>query len=261
METRIATLLERQRSLAQTADRMAPGLADRLTAFVSRLKTGVAALRARAEAIAGQALHHGAGDGSRRGEPKRTLGRPPVVAGVAGLIALVAIGSGLVARRARPPVEAALTPLKSEVPVAMAASSSVLPSPPVDVPIPTAPTPVATDAPAAPGVNRGARPASREARASTPATRARARRPQPAGGDPGAPPVFTGGLAVRSNPAGGTVFLDRRRVGETPLRLRGVTAGTHVIWIESPGHARWTTAVQVNANKVVTVTATLEPRR
>jgi hypothetical protein len=65
---------------------------------------------------------------------------------------------------------------------------------------------------------------------------------------------------VQSNPAGGTVFLDRQRVGETPLRLRGVAAGTHVIWIESPGHARWTTAVQVNTNKVVTVTATLKPR-
>ena len=66
---------------------------------------------------------------------------------------------------------------------------------------------------------------------------------------------------MRSNPAGGIVFLDRQRVGVTPLQLTGVTAGTHVIWIESPGHARWTSAVQVNTNKLVTVTATLEPRR
>jgi len=80
-------------------------------------------------------------------------------------------------------------------------------------------------------------------------------------GDPSAPPVFAGALAVQSNPAGGTVFLDRQRVGETPLQLTSVTAGAHVIWIESPGHARWTTAVQVNTNKLAKVSATLEPRR
>ena len=39
------------------------------------------------------------------------------------------------------------------------------------------------------------------------------------------------------------------------------TAGAHAIWIESPGHARWTAAVQVNTNKLVKVSATLEPRR
>jgi hypothetical protein len=202
------------------------------------------------------------GDGSRLGEPKRTIGRLAVATGVVGILALVVVGSGLPARRARPPVQAAVTQHKSEAHIATAASSPVLPSPAVDVPIPPAPTPLATAAPTTPRVIPAAtKSASRKERSSKAATQDRARRPQPAGGDPSAPPVFAGALAVQSNPAGGTVFLDRQRVGETPLQLTGVTAGAHVIWIESPGHARWTTAIQVNTNKLVKVSATLEPRR
>ena len=289
VEIRIATLLERQQSLAQAADRIAPGLADadRLAAVVSRVKTPIAALLAReksitkaAEPIVGQALHDRAdepaapfplvsvdaggsnGDGSRLGEPKRTIGRLAVATGVIGLLALVVVGSGLVARRARPPVQAAGAQHKSEAHIATAASSPVLPSPAVDVPIPPAPAPLATAAPTTPRVIPAAtKSASRKATSSKAATQDRARRPQPAGGDPSASPVFAGALAVQSNPAGGTVFLDRQRVGKTPLQLTGVTAGAHVIWIESPGHARWTTAVQVNTNKLVKVIATLEPQR
>ena len=289
VKTRIAALLAREQSLAHAADRIAPGLAeaDRLAAVVSRVKTRIAALLARehsltqaAEPIVGQALHDRAdepaapfplvsvdaggsnGDGSRLGEPKRTIGRLAVATGVVGILALVVVGSGLAARRARPPVQAAVTQHKSEAHIATAASSPVLPSPAVDVPIPPAPTPLATAAPTTPRVIPAAtKSASRKATSSKAATQHRARRPQPAGGDPSAPPVFAGALAVQSNPAGGTVFLDRQRVGETPLQLTGVTAGAHVIWIESPGHARWTTAVQVNTNKLVKVSATLEPRR
>ncbi len=289
VETRIATLLEREHSLTQAAERIGPGLAeaDRLAAVVSRVKTRIAALLARehsltqaAEPIVGQALHDRAdepaapfplvsvdaggsnGDGSRLGEAKRTIGRLAVATGVVGILALVVVGSGLAARWARPPVQAAVTQHKSEAHIATAASSPVLPSPAVDVLIPPAPTPLATAAPTTPRVIPAAtKSASRKATSSKAATQHRARRPQPAGGDPSAPPVFVGALAVQSNPAGGTVFLDRQRVGETPLRLTGVTAGAHVIWIESPGHARWTAAVQVNTNKLVKVSATLEPRR
>ena len=289
VEIRIATLLEREQSLAHAADRIAPGLAedDRLAAVVSRVKTRIAALLARehsltqaAEPIVGQALHDRAdepaapfplvsvdaggsnGDGSRLGEPKRTIGRLAVATGVIGILALVVVGSGLAARWARPPVQAAVTQHKSEAHIATAASSPVLPSPAVDVRIPQAPTPLATAAPTTPRVIPAAtKSASRKATSSKAATQHRARRPQPAGGEPSAPPVFVGALAVQSNPAGGTVFLDRQRVGETPLQLTGVTAGAHAIWIESPGHARWTAAVQVNTNKLVKVSATLEPRR
>jgi hypothetical protein len=288
VELRITTLLEREHLLTQAAERIAAGLAeaDRLAAVVSGVETRLAALLARehsltqaAEPIVGQALHDRAdepaapfplvsvdaggsnGDGSRLGEPKRTIGRLAVATGVVGILALVVVGSGLAARWARPPVQAAVTQHKSEAHIATAASSPV-PSPAVDVPIPPVPTPLATAAPTTPRVIPAAtKSASRKATSSKAATQHRARRPQPAGREPSAPPVFVGALAVQSNPAGGTVFLDRQRVGETPLQLTGVTAGAHAIWIESPGHARWTAAVQVNTNKLVKVSATLEPRR
>jgi hypothetical protein len=288
VEIRIATLLERQQSLAHAAARMAPGLAetDRLAAVVSRVKTRIAALLARehsltqaAEPIVGQVLHDRAdepaapiplvsvdagasnGDGSRLGEPKRTLGRRAVATSVIGILALVVVGSGLVARRARSPVQAAETQHKSEAHIATAASSPVLPSPAVDVPIPPAPTLLATAATTTPrAIPAATKSASGKTTSSKAGTQHRARRPQPAGGDPTAPPVFAGALAVQSNPAGGTVFLDRQRVGKTPLQLTGVTAGAHVIWIESPGHVRWTASVQVNTGKFVKVSATLEPR-
>ena len=238
VEARIATLREREHSLTQAAERIGPGMAeaDRLTAFMSRVKTRIAAL----DSVRSN------DDGSRLGEPTRPIGRLAVATAVLGGMALVALGSGLVARLVRPPSQAPVAQDKSEAPLAAAASRARL----------------ATAAPTKPGVIPAATmSAPRQATSSKAATQDRGRRAQPAGGDPSAPPVFAGALAVQSSPAGGTVFLDRRRVGETPLQLTGITAGSHVIWIESPGHARWTTAVQVNANKLVTVIATLERRR
>ena len=294
VEIRIATLLAREQSLAQAADRIAPGLttADRLAAVVSRVKTRIAALLAReqslthaAEPTVGQAFHERAdesaapfplvsvdaggsnGDGSRLGEPKRAIGGFAVATGLVAVLALVVFGSGLAPRWARSPVQAAVTQHKVEAQIATAASTPVLPSPAVDIPIPPAPTPLATAAPTTPSVIPAAiksasrKPTSRKATPSKAAARHRAQRPQPAGGEPSAPSVFAGALAVQSNPAGGTVFLDRQHVGETPLELTGVKAGAHVIWIESPGHARWTSAVQVNTDKLVKVSATLDPRR
>jgi hypothetical protein len=193
-------------------------------------------------------------DGSRRGRPKRPAGRLAVAAGMVGLLALVAVGGGLVARWSSSPAPAAVTQHVPEAPAAAPASSPELPSPDVDGTIPPAPTLLATTEP----VTRSVIPA-----ASAPASKARTQRRTRArriAGEPGAPPVFTGTLAVESNPAGGAVFLDRQRVGTTPLRLTGVTAGAHVIWIESRGHARWTASVQVNTGKVVRVRATLQPQ-
>jgi cell division protein FtsB len=282
VETRIATLLAREHLLTRTAERIVAGLAEvgRLAAVVSRVKTRIAALLARDDSlpaatgpIVGQPVHHRAvepaaplplvsvpaarskDDGSRLGEPKRTVGRLTIAAGVAGLLALVAAGSGLVARWARPAIPAAVTQPASEAQSAAAASIPVLSSPAVDGTTPPAPTLLATAEPMTPSVTPAA-----TASASKVRTQRRARTRQLAG-ESTAPPVFTGALAVESNPAGGAVFLDRQRVGTTPLRLTGVAAGAHVIWIESRGHARWTASVQVNTGKVVRVRATLQPQR
>jgi hypothetical protein len=192
------------------------------------------------------------GDRSGLGGLKGIMGRPALAAGLLALLAVVAVG-GLVARRPRLAVPA---PVTQHAPEGHIAAASTLPSP-----IPAATAAPTTAAPTKPGVLRAAtKSASGTSRSSKATTRQRTRSRQLVG-DPSPSPVFAGNLAVESNPAGGTVFIDRQRVGETPLRLTRLTAGSHVVWIESEGHARWTAAVQVNTDKLVRVNATLEPQR
>ena len=69
---------------------------------------------------------------------------------------------------------------------------------------------------------------------------------------------YVGALDVDSEPAGGVVFVDGRQVGETPLQLTELRAGSHVVRIERPGHERWTTAVLVAADKQTRVSAKLQ---
>ena len=72
---------------------------------------------------------------------------------------------------------------------------------------------------------------------------------------------FVGVLAVESVPTGAAVFINQQRVGETPLQLTQLRAGSHVIRIEQTGYERWTTAVLVPADKETRVSATLLPVR
>jgi hypothetical protein len=293
VETRIAALVEQEQSLTHTAERIAPSLADadRLAEVVSGLERRIATLLEQEQSltrrsILGQPDFHrdvypaaplpevsaeapeSKYEGSPFVWPKRTIGRWTVATAAVGLLAAVAVGSVLLARRPRPPVQAALTQHTTEQQM-VAASSPVLPSRALDVPISPAPISFATAAPVTPTII----PAAIESTSGTSQfsnvtphhrthqrTHQRTRSPQPAR-DQGTPPVYAGDLAVQSNPAGGTVFIDHRRVGETPLRLSRLTAGSHVIWIESEGHARWTAAVQVNTDKLVNVSATLQPER
>src|SRR5688572_14105778 len=89
------------------------------------------------------------------------------------------------------------------------------------------------------------------ARAPAPPTRAPARAaPQPAG--------YGGTLTIDSTPAG-DVFLNRERVGRTPVRLEKLRAGSHLIWIEREGYRRWTRVVAVTADRISRVTADLDP--
>jgi hypothetical protein len=156
---------------------------------------------------------------------------------------------GLVARRSPIAVPAPMTQHTSDGPIAAAS-------------VPPSPIPAAATAPTTPVLLPAAiKSASETSRSSKVTTRHRTRSRHHPVRDLRTPPVFAGDLAVQSNPVGGTVFIDRQRVGETPLRLTRLTAGSHVVWIESEGHARWTAAVQVNTHKLVRVNATLEPRR
>jgi hypothetical protein len=72
---------------------------------------------------------------------------------------------------------------------------------------------------------------------------------------------FMGDLGVQSVPTGAAVFINQRRVGETPLQLTRLRAGSHVIRIEYEGYQRWTAAVLVSADKETRVSAELQPVR
>lgn len=69
---------------------------------------------------------------------------------------------------------------------------------------------------------------------------------------------YVGTLSVDADPAG-EVFLNRERVGHTPLRLEKLRAGSHLVWIQREGYRRWTRVVAVPAGRVSRVSASLEP--
>jgi TolA-binding protein len=79
-----------------------------------------------------------------------------------------------------------------------------------------------------------------------------------------APPSRSGGyvgtLSIDASPAG-DVFLNRKSVGRTPVRLEQLRAGSHLVWIERDGYRRWTRVVPVTANNVSRVSAELDPIR
>jgi hypothetical protein len=69
-----------------------------------------------------------------------------------------------------------------------------------------------------------------------------------------------GTLEVQSDPAGAAVFVNRQRVGETPLQWPQLRAGWHVIWIEREGYQRWTAAAHVEADTITRVDVKLQPK-
>jgi hypothetical protein len=69
---------------------------------------------------------------------------------------------------------------------------------------------------------------------------------------------FVGTLAVESSPSGAAVFINRQRVGVTPLEVQGLQLGSRVIWIERAGYVRWTAAVDVSADRLTRVNAKLQ---
>ncbi len=53
------------------------------------------------------------------------------------------------------------------------------------------------------------------------------------------------------------MFINQRRVGETPLRFMRVSAGSHVVWVERQGYERWSSSVLVPDGQQIRVRATL----
>ena len=58
---------------------------------------------------------------------------------------------------------------------------------------------------------------------------------------------------------GAEVFVNRKRVGIAPVRVRNLRAGSHLVWVERDGYRRWTRVVTVPAARVTRVSADLEP--
>jgi hypothetical protein len=70
---------------------------------------------------------------------------------------------------------------------------------------------------------------------------------------------FVGALQVDSTPRGARVFIDRQEVGVTPLVLTGLVVGSHVVRLEADGHAPWSSAIRVIADRQTDVRTKLAP--
>ncbi|MGB2673555.1 MAG: PEGA domain-containing protein [Methanoregula sp.] len=63
-----------------------------------------------------------------------------------------------------------------------------------------------------------------------------------------APSPNSGTLVISSVPAGASVYLDSALVGTSPVTLNGVTTGTHLVEIKSPGYLTVSMDVVVSEN-------------
>lgn len=152
----------------------------------------------------------------------------------------------------------------SPPPPIVESASSRVEAPVVVVPAMTQEAPALTtaavDSAIAPGSDHGAgsgRPpgvaGSATAKVSAATGSARAQPDRPA-----RDAAYVGTLTVDAEPAG-EVFLNRTRVGRTPLRLENLRAGSHLIWIERDGYRRFTRVVPVAADRISRVSASLDP--
>jgi serine/threonine-protein kinase len=96
-------------------------------------------------------------------------------------------------------------------------------------------------------------PLRRRAPARTPGAAAAAPRGQAA-----KPQTFTGSIYVDSRPRGARVLLDEKPVGTTPLRIPGVSIGSHIVKLQLPDHTDWTTSTRVVSGQEARVTGSLE---
>jgi hypothetical protein len=77
---------------------------------------------------------------------------------------------------------------------------------------------------------------------------------------PSTPATFTGSIFVDSRPRGATVTVDGRNVGQTPLSVPDVKAGSHVVRIEMNGKKPVMANPRVIAGKTERITVSLEDK-
>jgi hypothetical protein len=71
-------------------------------------------------------------------------------------------------------------------------------------------------------------------------------------------PAF-GGMIITSAPTGGQVYVDNQFRGVTPVTIYNVAAGTHIVNINLTGYTDWSGSIDVPANQMIQVPATLVP--
>jgi hypothetical protein len=74
-------------------------------------------------------------------------------------------------------------------------------------------------------------------------------------------PKFVGTLLIESDPAGAAAFVNGEPVGNTPVLLKDLRAGSYVVRLEHEGYQRWSSAATVSAVRQERVKAKLEPER
>ena len=68
---------------------------------------------------------------------------------------------------------------------------------------------------------------------------------------------YRGALRVNSQPRGARIFLNDRYVGQTPMLIRALPAGSRAVRLRLDGYQPWSRGVSVVANDVTTVGAKL----
>jgi hypothetical protein len=74
-------------------------------------------------------------------------------------------------------------------------------------------------------------------------------------------PQFVGTLLIESDPAGAAAFVNQESVGNTPVLLKDLRAGSYVVRLEYKGYQRWSSAATVSAVRQERVKAKLERER
>ena len=85
----------------------------------------------------------------------------------------------------------------------------------------------------------------------------RAVAPPAARGIPGRNAAYRGTLMVNSQPRGARIFLNERYVGQTPMLIRALPAGSRAVRLRLDGYQPWSRGVSVVANETTTVAAKL----
>ena len=70
--------------------------------------------------------------------------------------------------------------------------------------------------------------------------------------------VHTGSIRVTTIPSGATVTIDGKNEGLSPLTVKGLSVGTHVVNLTLAGYPSWEKKVEVKSGKMVPITRFLK---